>query len=142
MSVDFYAPLWRREGILHMWHMSVVLSVTFLFPINNSRTPQPTFLKLVHISVLGSSWTILILGSLGQMPRSPGSKVSKLFPINFSRTPWPTFLKHGPHIRPGQQMNHINFGVTRSNAKVTRVKGVKTVSDQFLENSMTYLPQT
>ena len=33
------------------------------------------------------------------------------FPINNSRMPWPTFLKLCPHIRPGQQMNPIDFGV-------------------------------
>ena len=33
------------------------------------------------------------------------------FPINNSKTPRPTFLKLGPHIRPGQQRNPIDFGV-------------------------------
>ena len=44
--ISFYAPLRRREGILLCTCRSVCLSVTFLFPINNSRTPWPTFLKL------------------------------------------------------------------------------------------------
>ena len=42
----FYAPLRRREGILLCTCRSVGLSVTFMFPINNSRTPWPSFLKL------------------------------------------------------------------------------------------------
>ena len=60
--------------------LSVRPSVTFFFPINNSRTPWPNFLKLVPHIVLGSRETILILGSLGQSSRSPRSNVPKPFP--------------------------------------------------------------
>jgi len=56
------------------------------------------------------------------------------FPINNSRMPWPTFLKHCPNIRPGQQMNPIDFEVTGSKVKVIGVKCVKTVSDCLSNN--------
>ena len=62
-AMYFYDPLGRREGILLCTCLSVCPSVTFSFPINNSRTPLLTFLKL------------------------------------------------GPHIRPGEQRNHIDFGL-------------------------------
>ena len=48
----------------------------------------------IHTSILGSKWTLLILGS-----RSPESNVPKPFQINNSRTPWrPSLLKLCPHI--------------------------------------------
>ena len=50
-------------------------------PINNSRTHLPTFLKLGHISILGSRGPILIMGSLDQRPMSPRSNVPKPLPI-------------------------------------------------------------
>ena len=44
----FYALLRRREGILLAVGLFVCPSVTFSSPINkNSRTPRPTFLKLL-----------------------------------------------------------------------------------------------
>ena len=69
--------------------LSVCLSVTFLFPINNSRTPWPTFLKLCPHIPPGQQ-----RNPIDQW--SAGSNVPKSFPINYSRTPWPTFLKLGP----------------------------------------------
>ena len=51
--------------------------------------------------------------------RSHSLSVTFLFPINNSRTPCPTFFKLGPHIRPGQQMNTIDFVFTGSKVKVT-----------------------
>ena len=53
-------------------------NVLKLFPINNSRTPWPTYLKLGPQSILGSRETLLILGWLGQRSRSPGSNLPKL----------------------------------------------------------------
>ena len=96
---------------------SVSLPVTFSFPINNSRTLWPTFLKLGPHICPG----VNCQGHHGQRSRSPGSNVPKPFPFNNLRTPWPTFLKLGPHISPG---------VTRSKVKVTRVLCAKTVSVQ------------
>ena len=80
--------------------------------------------NLVHTSLLGSRETLLILGSLGQRPRTPGSNlnVPKPFPINNSRTPWPTFLKLCPNIYPWQKRKPIDFGVTGSKVKVTGVQ--------------------
>ena len=85
--VPFYAPLRRREGILLCTCRTVCLlvcpSVTFSFPINNSRTPWPTLLKLCpHIRLEQQRNPI----DFGQRSRSSGSNVSKLqqFPkINF-----------------------------------------------------------
>jgi len=88
-------PSKKREYIaLHMSvsgsGLSGCPSVTFSFPINNSRVPWPTFLKLC-LHILGSRGTLLILRSLGQRSRSPWSNVSKPFPINNLTTPRPTF---------------------------------------------------
>ena len=52
-------PFERREGILLCTGQSVCPFVTFSFPINNSRTPRPTFL---HTSVLGSRGTYSFWG--------------------------------------------------------------------------------
>ena len=46
--------------------------------------------------------------------RSGGLSVTFSFLINYSRGPWHTFLKLCPHIRPGQQRNPIDFGITGS----------------------------
>ena len=74
--------------------------------------------------------------------RSGGLSVTFSFLINYSRGPWHTFLKLCPHIRPGQQRKPIDFWVTGSTVKVTRVKCAKTVSNQLLQNALVYLPQT
>ena len=115
----FVMPPFEEERAYCCVHVgwSVSLPVTFSFPINNSRTLWPTFLKLGPHICPG----VNCQGHHGQRSRSPGSNVPKPFPFNNLRTPWPTFLKLGPHISPG---------VTRSKVKVTRVLCAKTVSVQ------------
>ena len=59
--------------------------------------------NLVRTPILGSRWTIFILGSLGQRSMSLRSNVPKMFPINNSKMPWPTVLKLSPHIHPVEE---------------------------------------
>ena len=92
-------PPFKEERAYCFAHVGwfVCLSVTSLFPINNSRTPWPTFF---HTSILGSRWLYLFWG---HWAKGQGQRVKfvKPFPINNSTTPWPTFFKLGPHIHPG-----------------------------------------
>ena len=61
----FLMPPFEEEKTYCFAHVCRSVTVTFSFPINNSRTSDLPFSNLVHISVLGSRGTLLILGSLG-----------------------------------------------------------------------------
>ena len=50
-----------------------------------------------------------------------GPSVIISFPINNSRMPLLTFLILGPHIRPGQQRNPIDYGGQRSRSPVPKL---------------------
>ena len=129
--------------------MSVCPSVTFSFPINNSRTPWPTFLKLgPHIRP--GQQKNPILGSLDQRSRSPGSNVSKtvsdwlsnnfpkmnIFFIHLCNLFWTDLSSFTKHLCQNKSLGGITFYKHLLFINVIRSRSQRRWSDTHIKSNI------
>jgi len=79
---------------------------------------SPGTSNLVGLLVMTHNWTLLVLRSVGQRSRSVWPIAEKRFPFNNLRMLWSRDLILGSLVGYNQQMNPIDFEVSRSKVKV------------------------